>query len=114
MAESKSDNFSLEINAHSEKIAKFDPLSTNRLAADSEYRSTFALREVNSLIAGQSVEVGHSLPLQNCPIYQPASAMAHDQQSIEKPLVLDEVGAPLDLVTGAPRHDRHSGGRVLR
>jgi hypothetical protein len=46
MAESKSDNFSLEINAHSEKIAKFDPLSTNRLAADSEYRSTFALREV--------------------------------------------------------------------
>ena len=45
---SKSDNFSLEINAHSEKIAKFDPLSTNRLAADSEYRSTFALREVKT------------------------------------------------------------------
>src|SRR5215813_682688 len=29
MAESKSDHFSFEINTHSEKIAKFDPLSTN-------------------------------------------------------------------------------------
>jgi hypothetical protein len=36
MAESKSDYFSFEINAYSEKIAKFDPLSTNRLAPDSE------------------------------------------------------------------------------
>jgi hypothetical protein len=38
MTESKSDQFSFEINAHSEKIAKFDPLSTNRLAAHSECR----------------------------------------------------------------------------
>jgi hypothetical protein len=36
MAESKSDRFTNNINAHSEKIAKFDPLSTNRLATDSE------------------------------------------------------------------------------
>jgi hypothetical protein len=36
MAESKSDKFANDINAHSEKIAKFDPLSTNRLAPDSE------------------------------------------------------------------------------
>jgi hypothetical protein len=36
MAESKSDYFSCKINAHSEKIAKFDPLYTNRLAAHSE------------------------------------------------------------------------------
>jgi hypothetical protein len=36
MAESKSNHFANYINAHSEKIAKFDPLSTNRLAADSE------------------------------------------------------------------------------
>jgi hypothetical protein len=38
MAESKSDQFARNINAHSEKIAKFDPLSVNRLAADSEWR----------------------------------------------------------------------------
>ena len=36
MAESKSEYFPFEINAHSEKIAKFDLLSTNRLAVDSE------------------------------------------------------------------------------
>jgi hypothetical protein len=36
MAESKSDKFANDINMHSEKIAKFDPLSTNRLAPDSE------------------------------------------------------------------------------
>src|SRR5262245_38470323 len=36
MAESKSDQFPNKFNAHSEKIAKFDPLSTNRLAHDSE------------------------------------------------------------------------------
>jgi len=36
MAESKSDQFANDFNAHSEKIAKFDPLSVNRLAADSE------------------------------------------------------------------------------
>jgi hypothetical protein len=36
IAESKSDYFSFKINAHSEKIAKFDPLSTNRLPEDSE------------------------------------------------------------------------------
>jgi hypothetical protein len=36
MAESKSDQFVNDFNAHSEKIAKFDPLPTNRLAADSE------------------------------------------------------------------------------
>ena len=39
MAESKSDYFSFDINAHSEKIAKFDPLSTNRLALYSECRN---------------------------------------------------------------------------
>jgi hypothetical protein len=44
----EADNFSLKINADSEKITKFNPLSTNRLAADSEYRSTFALREVKT------------------------------------------------------------------
>jgi hypothetical protein len=38
MAESKSDYFSFKINAYSEKIAKFDPLSTKRLAAHSECR----------------------------------------------------------------------------
>jgi hypothetical protein len=36
ITESKSDHFSFEINAHSEKNAKFDPLSTNRLQVDSE------------------------------------------------------------------------------
>jgi hypothetical protein len=36
MAESKSDKFANDINMHSEKIAKFEPLSTNRLAPDSE------------------------------------------------------------------------------
>ena len=36
MAESKSAYFSFEINAHSEKIAKFDPLSANRLTPYSE------------------------------------------------------------------------------
>jgi hypothetical protein len=40
MAESKSGYFPFEINAHSEKIAKFDPLSINRLAPDSECEST--------------------------------------------------------------------------
>jgi hypothetical protein len=39
MAESKSDKFANVINMHSEKIAKFDPLSTNRLAPDSECAS---------------------------------------------------------------------------
>jgi hypothetical protein len=38
MAESKSDHFSFKINAHSEKLAKFNPLSTNRLVVDSEWR----------------------------------------------------------------------------
>jgi hypothetical protein len=36
MAVSKSDKFPSKFNVHSEKFAKFDPLSTNRLAADSE------------------------------------------------------------------------------
>jgi len=36
MAESKSDQFANNIKARSEKIAKFDPLSVNRLAGDSE------------------------------------------------------------------------------
>ena len=36
MAESKSDHFSFQFNAHSEEIEKFDPLSINRSAGDSE------------------------------------------------------------------------------
>jgi hypothetical protein len=36
---SKSDKFANDINMHSEKIAKFDPLSTNRLGLDSECAS---------------------------------------------------------------------------
>ena len=36
MAESKSDHFSFQIKACSEKFAKFGPLSNNRLAFDSE------------------------------------------------------------------------------
>jgi hypothetical protein len=36
MAESKSDQFANDINVHSEKLSKFDPLSANRLALDSE------------------------------------------------------------------------------
>jgi len=36
MAESKSNQFINNINTHSEKIAKSDPLSINRLLADSE------------------------------------------------------------------------------
>jgi len=47
MAESKSDQFINNINTHSEKIAKSDPLSINRLLADSECdqcdRSAFAV-----------------------------------------------------------------------
>jgi len=38
MVESKSDRFANNINAHSDNIAKFDPLQVNRLAADSEWR----------------------------------------------------------------------------
>jgi hypothetical protein len=38
MAESKSNYFSYEINAHSEKYAKFGPISINRLAFDTECR----------------------------------------------------------------------------
>jgi hypothetical protein len=34
---SKTDYFSFKISVHSEKIAKFNPLSINTLAADSEY-----------------------------------------------------------------------------
>jgi hypothetical protein len=48
MAESKSDHFSFEINAHSEKNAKFDPLSTNRLAVDSECGRTMGLKSVRA------------------------------------------------------------------
>jgi hypothetical protein len=40
MAESKSDYFSFEINARSEKIAKFAWLSISRLAPNSEWRIT--------------------------------------------------------------------------
>ena len=36
MAESKSDNFSFEVKAHSEKHAKIQLLSINRLSDDSE------------------------------------------------------------------------------
>ena len=36
MAESKSDQFANNINAHSEKISKFAPFRINRLAVDSE------------------------------------------------------------------------------
>jgi hypothetical protein len=36
MAESKSDYFSFKISVHSEKIAKFDPLSINGIARISE------------------------------------------------------------------------------
>src|SRR5262249_19785825 len=46
MAESKSDHFSFEINTHSEKIAKFDPLSTNRLTVDSECGHTTNIRHL--------------------------------------------------------------------
>jgi hypothetical protein len=42
MAESKSDYFSFKFNTRSEKIAKFDPLSTNRLAPYSECRCVIA------------------------------------------------------------------------
>jgi hypothetical protein len=38
MAESKSEQFASQINAHSENFAKFDPLLTNSLAQDSERR----------------------------------------------------------------------------
>src|SRR5215467_1094884 len=37
MAESKSAHFFFEINAHSEKIEKFEPLSINRLSVGSEW-----------------------------------------------------------------------------
>jgi hypothetical protein len=50
MAESKSDHFSFEINAHSEKNAKFDPLSTNRLAVDSECGHTTNIRHPPDLL----------------------------------------------------------------
>jgi hypothetical protein len=50
MAESKSDHFSFEINAHSEKIAKFDPLSTNRLPVDSECGHTTNIRHPTDLL----------------------------------------------------------------
>jgi hypothetical protein len=36
MAESKSDQFANNINAHSKKISKFAPFRINRLAVDSE------------------------------------------------------------------------------
>ena len=36
MAEAKSDEFTNNINGHSEKFAKFDPLSINRLERNSE------------------------------------------------------------------------------
>ena len=38
MAESKSDQFANDFNAHSEKISKFAPLRINRLANNSECR----------------------------------------------------------------------------
>jgi hypothetical protein len=44
MAESKSDQFANDFKAHSEKIAKFDPLSTNWLAADSECQAPTNIR----------------------------------------------------------------------
>jgi hypothetical protein len=37
MAESKSDYFLFEINAHSEKFAKFGPISINELVRISEF-----------------------------------------------------------------------------
>jgi len=37
MAESKSDYFSFEVKAHSEKIEKFEALSINRLLVGSEW-----------------------------------------------------------------------------
>jgi hypothetical protein len=37
MAESKSAYFCFEINAHSEKIEKFEPLSINSLSVGSEW-----------------------------------------------------------------------------
>jgi len=51
MAESKSDYFSSEINAHSEKFAKFDPLSIKSLAADTEHRE---LNKLSKLIFSQN------------------------------------------------------------
>jgi hypothetical protein len=39
MAESKSDHFPFEVNAHSEKFTKFDPLSIKSLATNTEYRT---------------------------------------------------------------------------
>jgi hypothetical protein len=40
MAESKSPNFACEINARSEKAAKFHPFQTKRLAPNSERLDT--------------------------------------------------------------------------
>jgi hypothetical protein len=41
---SKTDYFSFKISVHSEKIAKFNPLSINRLAADSEHDPLTSVR----------------------------------------------------------------------
>jgi hypothetical protein len=50
MAESKSDYFSFVINAHSEKIGKFDPLSINRLAAIRNNRQALRTTQNNGAL----------------------------------------------------------------
>jgi hypothetical protein len=65
MAESKSDQFSNKFNAHSEKIAKFDPLLVNRLAVDSEYRRTHSRCERSkqagaTIVSGMTIETALS------------------------------------------------------
>src|SRR5262245_57112716 len=44
----------------------------------------------------------------------PAKFGSCSDRPVVSALMLDEIGAALDLVVRAPRHDRHRGGRVLR
>jgi hypothetical protein len=80
MAESKSNQFAKYINAHSEKFAKFDLLSTNRLAADSECGEPSSL---SAIPQNRNETGGGGLPYwgaTNCFITSSHSVLAPEQE----------------------------------
>jgi hypothetical protein len=73
MAESKSAYFPFENNAHSEKFAKFDPLSVKSLAAHTEYRRAYRTGKLN-LFSRDSITQYPVLPSERPPaVYDVAS-----------------------------------------